>query len=138
MLVFYTNEINSFLYNHLKDPSFYKILELLENDSSQDFTNAYAQRIGCFEYGDVHPWSEDPEPPFRLYCHGSQYLFERSEKYKYDLTMHLIIYTRQCDIVFDNVITVNKNTFSKIIDVGELSDTGFEWVLPLYNVEYIA
>ena len=107
-----------------------ELLRLLQENSSQNFKDAYFERLGCFEFGETMPWAET-STPFSISnakTIPNTYKITRKEEYKNEeYTVHLIVTSIDENILLDEIKTFKKGHTDLIFDTPIINDAGFEY-----------
>lgn len=135
----YMNIFYTFLFYEYNDGMFLKeenklqlleLLKLLQENSGQNFKDAYFERLGCFEFGEVMPWAETSIPfsIFNAKTVPNTYKITRKEEYKNEeYRVHLIVTTIDKNILLDEIKTFKKGATDLIFDTPIINDAGFEY-----------
>lgn len=131
MNVFYTKDFFEYKEGALLEKNNHQallaLLEILEKDTGQNFTDGYCKRLGCYEYTIDPIWTDDV-PPFSISKKDSQYIFNKGF-YKGHIFLHLKVYSRNKEIILDELHQLDTNTkeykFARFLD----NDDSYEyWV----------
>ncbi len=134
MTVFYTSlfyEYKDGIYlKESSKPQLSELLTLLQKNNGQNFKDAYFKRLGCFEFGEVMPWSET-SIPFSISnakTIPNTYKITREEKYKNEeFTVHLIVITVDGNVLLDEIKTFDNGQIDLMFDTKVINDAGFEY-----------
>ncbi len=106
------------------------LLAELDKDSNQNFIENYSQRLGCFEYINAMPWAETAAP-FSIYTSGNmpnKYTLKRDNKYLQEvLYVHLIVYSKQNNVLLDEFKIFNKGFAELEFDTEVINDTKYKY-----------
>ncbi len=110
--VYYTENYKDYNKN-FKDID--SICKILEQDTGQDFTNFYKERLGCFEYCNIPEWVEESTMNYSLRAHdinnnsSFQYIFKRNEKWIEALHISLVVYNSAGNVLIDELACIKEN-----------------------------
>jgi hypothetical protein len=132
--IYYSNDIYSYENGRYLDEShideLHKILNALQKDTGQSFTGSYSKRLGCFEYGHIMDWAENPIP-FRIHKDKKQpnkYYFSRTIDNE-EMLVHLIVYSRSREVLLDELKPIMQGTKEIQFSKELTNDGSFEcWV----------
>lgn len=91
-----------------------EIAKTLEKISGQPFSKAYAKRFGCYEIGTPQSWVEEIVTPFDIAIEKTEntivYKLKIDDTYQFEqITIHLINYNDENEVISDFIKTVTKN-----------------------------
>ena len=127
--LFYEFEDGKYLKESSK-PQLLELLDLLQKDNSQNFKDAYFERLGCLEVGEVMPWAETAAP-FSISNANTvpnTYKITRSEQYQNEkFTVHLIVKTVDENVLLDEIRNFDKGQIDLTFDTPVINDASFEY-----------
>lgn len=108
---FYTYCARNNLYDEDNISDLFKILSALEKLTNQPFKSSYSRRLGCYEIGRSQSWSENIVSVFDINYdkNTKEYFLSNLSKDQYDnLTVHIIIYNNDREVMHDTIINIEK------------------------------
>lgn len=118
-----------------------EIAKTLEKISGQPFSKAYAKRLGCYEIGTPQSWVEEIVTPFDIAIEKTEntivYKLKIDDTYQFEqITIHLINYNDENEVISDCIKTVTKNqreTF--LIEINKKDHSSGEyWIFDQYGI----
>lgn len=106
------------------------LLIKMEQDSGQHFREHYSQRLGCFEYIEAMSWAET-SAPFTISTSRNlpnKYSIRRNKEYsKQKVFVHLIVYSKQNDVLLDEFKIFKESTCELQFDTEIYNDTKYKY-----------
>lgn len=108
---FYNYCARNNLYHEDNIGTLIKIVSTLEELTNQPFKSSYSRRLGCYEIGSSQSWSENTVSVFDINHdkHTKEYFLSNLSKEHYDnITVHIIIYNNDREVMHDTIINIDK------------------------------